>query len=207
MTEPEKICRFCLCNKQTRKNPLISPCNCKGSLEFVHLKCLNRWRRMDVLRNGRLCSLCQTDYAFLPPFIMETIPQTNTIFLYCLNYPGLVLVTYNYIYAVALSSNKSMSDQIFLQAVYITSQYVFHFVYFFFLFTEWNVVNRQMYWRQLKTLWTPVLIAFHMFLFTLLQNDVFILAPFISFYMGIYWKIHLRLLENINTELNNIERE
>jgi hypothetical protein len=118
-----------------------------------------------------------------------------------------VLVTYNYIYAVALSSNKSMSDQIFLQAVYITSQYVFHFVYFFFLFTEWNVVNRQMYWRQLKTLWTPVLIAFHMFLFTLLQNDVFILAPFISFYMGIYWKIHLRLLENINTELNNIERE
>lgn len=207
MTEAEKICRFCLANKQTGKNPLISPCNCKGSLEFVHLKCLNRWRRMDILRNGRTCSLCQTHYDFLPPFIMETIPQNNTIFLYYLNYPGLVLVTYNYIYAVALSSNKSMSDQIFLQAIYMTSQYMFHFVYFFFLFTEWHVVNKGMYWRQLKTIWTPVLIAFHIFLFSLVQDDMFILAPFVSFYMGIYWKIHLRLLENINTELHTIEQE
>jgi hypothetical protein len=206
MTE-EKLCRFCLQNKQTVKNPLISPCNCKGSLEFVHLKCLNRWRRIDVQRNGRLCLICLTNYAFLPPFIQETIPQNNSIFLYYLNYPGLVLITYNYIYAVALSSNKSLTDQLFLQYFYMFSQYIFHLLYFFLLFTEWNVMNKHLYWRQLKTFETALIIAFHLFLILLLQNDLFIVAPFVSFYMGLYWRIHIRLLENINIQLHHLEQE
>jgi len=207
MTDEEKNCRFCLSNKNSDKNPLISPCKCKGSLEFVHLKCLNRWRRMDVQRNGRICSLCLTNYAFLPLFLPERIPQINSIYLYYLNYPGLVLVAYNYIYIVALASNKSVVDQNFLENFYKMSQYVFHFFYFFVFLTEWNVSNKQMYWKQLKTLWTPFLFALHIFFMTLLQKDIYILGPIVSFYMGIYWKTHLRILETINLQLNHLEQE
>ena len=207
MTEQEQLCRFCLSTKNSIKNPLISPCNCKGSLEFVHLKCLNRWRRMDVQRNGRRCSICLTNYVFLPPFLLETIPTINSIFLYYLNYPGLVLLGYNYMYAFALSSNKSQMNHIFLEQFYILSQYVFHFLYFFILITEWNVINKDIYWRQLKNLLTPLILSFHIFLMMLVQNDLYILGPFVSFYMGIYWKVHIRLLENINIQLNHLEQE
>ncbi len=44
---PTPTCRFCLLEEDTstiHKNPLISPCDCKGSLKYVHLDCLTRWQ-------------------------------------------------------------------------------------------------------------------------------------------------------------------
>lgn len=39
----EGSCKFCLCEEQTDDNILISPCNCKGSCEGVHIECLKMW--------------------------------------------------------------------------------------------------------------------------------------------------------------------
>jgi E3 ubiquitin-protein ligase DOA10 len=37
------ICRICLSENWTKENPLISPCNCNGTMKYIHLKCLSEW--------------------------------------------------------------------------------------------------------------------------------------------------------------------
>eukprot|EP00434_Breviolum_minutum_P010898 symbB.v1.2.009610.t1/scaffold613.1/size180894/18 len=39
------LCRICLLEGSTEEDPLITPCLCKGSIEFVHLGCLRYWIR------------------------------------------------------------------------------------------------------------------------------------------------------------------
>lgn len=39
-----KICRICFDETEEKMNPLISPCKCAGTMEFVHFKCLRQWR-------------------------------------------------------------------------------------------------------------------------------------------------------------------
>ena len=39
-----RICRICFDETEEKENPLISPCKCSGTMEFVHFKCLRQWR-------------------------------------------------------------------------------------------------------------------------------------------------------------------
>jgi hypothetical protein len=39
------MCRICLLEGSSEEDPLISPCDCKGSIEYVHLGCLRHWIR------------------------------------------------------------------------------------------------------------------------------------------------------------------
>ena len=36
-------CKVCLCEESTEDDPLINPCQCKGSCEFIHVGCLRNW--------------------------------------------------------------------------------------------------------------------------------------------------------------------
>merc|ERR1719203_1299485 len=39
------LCRICLLEGPGEDDPLITPCQCKGSIEYVHLGCLRHWIR------------------------------------------------------------------------------------------------------------------------------------------------------------------
>lgn len=41
--EEGRTCKICLCEEETPENRLISPCNCKGSCEGIHMECLQKW--------------------------------------------------------------------------------------------------------------------------------------------------------------------
>ncbi|OAD53809.1 ATP synthase subunit alpha, mitochondrial, partial [Eufriesea mexicana] len=47
------VCRICHTN--TSKEPLVSPCRCKGSLAYVHLACLERWLNQSCRSYCELC--------------------------------------------------------------------------------------------------------------------------------------------------------
>jgi len=55
--EPQ-LCRICLQDFQTSSNPLVSPCHCTGSLQFLHINCLQEWVRshLQVRRSGSACA-------------------------------------------------------------------------------------------------------------------------------------------------------
>ncbi|EZA62241.1 E3 ubiquitin-protein ligase MARCH3 [Ooceraea biroi] len=50
------VCRICHTN--TAKEPLISPCRCKGTLAYVHLSCLERWLNQSCRTYCELCRYC-----------------------------------------------------------------------------------------------------------------------------------------------------
>ncbi|CAG8586789.1 14008_t:CDS:1 [Funneliformis mosseae] len=48
-----------------RKGKLISPCKCKGSLQYIHLGCLNQWRNSNVREEASYrCEVCKYEYKF-----------------------------------------------------------------------------------------------------------------------------------------------
>jgi hypothetical protein len=57
MTEP--ACRICYETEEV--GPLISPCDCRGSIQYTHKRCLYEWLVVD----GRgYCELCNCAYMF-----------------------------------------------------------------------------------------------------------------------------------------------
>lgn len=64
-------------NSHATENPLISPCECSGSMAFVHYLCVEQWRcrsRHPKACRGLNCETCGTLYALPPP---STRPVDN----------------------------------------------------------------------------------------------------------------------------------
>ena len=66
-----QMCRFCLCEDNEEKNPLIAPCKCSGTMKFIHIDCLRNWLKSKVVTKTLLnmisysfkpleCELCKT---------------------------------------------------------------------------------------------------------------------------------------------------
>lgn len=61
----EKICRICynITNPFSECDDLISPCNCKGSVKYVHSTCLKMWRfKTNLFREVKMCEQCKVAY-------------------------------------------------------------------------------------------------------------------------------------------------
>ena len=68
-----KACRICLCDDNNEDNPLLSPCGCKGTMKFIHYKCLQRFiftkNRNDIEVKSKVvsykpvhCDLCGKEF-------------------------------------------------------------------------------------------------------------------------------------------------
>ncbi|KAI8580348.1 hypothetical protein K450DRAFT_238095 [Umbelopsis ramanniana AG] len=77
-TFDQKDCRICLMlsnendHQTTAFDPLIRPCLCKGSMAYVHLQCLQRWRK-ESLKNQFTCEVCHYQYNLQRPFWANVI--------------------------------------------------------------------------------------------------------------------------------------
>ena len=71
--DQNNVCRICLSNENSAKNPLISPCQCKGTMKWVHFTCLQSWLQEKVeMTEDELvliyiwkelkCELCKTTF-------------------------------------------------------------------------------------------------------------------------------------------------
>jgi hypothetical protein len=92
-------CRFCWGTESTEENPCIVPCNCSGSVGFIHYNCLKNWISLKMQRKEHEsittlfwrnfeCELCK--YAY--PYAFKTtkkvyklvdikVPQTSPNYL------------------------------------------------------------------------------------------------------------------------------
>ncbi|VDK79141.1 unnamed protein product [Onchocerca ochengi] len=65
-----------ICLEEDNESNLISPCECRGSLQFVHTRCLQHW--FDVMHKRR-CQICNTQYELedhgMKPYSEWTLPQ------------------------------------------------------------------------------------------------------------------------------------
>ncbi|GBG28994.1 E3 ubiquitin-protein ligase MARCH2 [Hondaea fermentalgiana] len=61
--EDGALCRFCYQGSLAGEEPLIAPCECAGTVRFVHASCLDQWRMLNLDNDRRLrCQLCQTPF-------------------------------------------------------------------------------------------------------------------------------------------------
>jgi hypothetical protein len=54
----------------TAENPLLAPCDCTGTMAFVHYLCVEQWRcrsRHPGARDGLNCETCGAEYTLPPP--------------------------------------------------------------------------------------------------------------------------------------------
>lgn len=57
-----RVCRICtMTEEEMPEHALIRPCNCKGTQEFVHIDCLNRWRATSNAAS-EVCPVCKYKY-------------------------------------------------------------------------------------------------------------------------------------------------
>lgn len=56
--EEQFECR--ICKEDAKAGSLVSPCNCDGSLKYVHKECLLDWVR--IRRDPNRCSVCKANY-------------------------------------------------------------------------------------------------------------------------------------------------
>lgn len=63
------VCRICW-DAGSASNPLISPCGCKGTLEFIHGPCLAAWRQqcraVGNTQHADHCAVCKERYTVQP---------------------------------------------------------------------------------------------------------------------------------------------
>lgn len=64
-------CRICL--QDDADSDLTRPCQCSGSLQYVHVDCLRRWVKESGRRN---CEICKS--AFVPELIEGVEPEGET---------------------------------------------------------------------------------------------------------------------------------
>ncbi len=69
--DDEDVCRFCLC-PATASNPLVNPCECKGSGKWVHMECLRQWQKSVLMTQSthpmyqssidEVCNICKKKF-------------------------------------------------------------------------------------------------------------------------------------------------
>ncbi|KAH9487014.1 E3 ubiquitin-protein ligase MARCHF8 [Psilocybe cubensis] len=67
MADQEKQCRICLdgVDAEPELGRLIRPCLCKGSISYVHVKCLEQWRKTSSSQSAFFaCPQCHYEYRF-----------------------------------------------------------------------------------------------------------------------------------------------
>jgi hypothetical protein len=96
-------CRICLCEGPADDDPLICPCECAGSIRYVHSRCIGKWLsgRLGVEQfNGSVfffrplaCELCHSIYPSYYddkgiPTPLATLPETKMPFIVFENLGG-----------------------------------------------------------------------------------------------------------------------
>jgi len=193
----EPVCRFCLEPSTDASNPLISPCPCRGTVQFVHRACLYRWMFMDADEPNDICSICKTPFLeeYLPT--LEVIPPKNRIYIFLDNSTSFFLLAH---YFISFLMVKMFEKEANLYQFMLTSQVSVNITYMtLFLATarvkNWseyiNVSYRSYAW----------LIGYHLLSFYALTNGLFIISVPLGVNLNMYWRTHINTLKSVNLRL------
>jgi hypothetical protein len=70
----EPCCRICFDSTDSRENPLFRPCLCKGTSAWVHMECLDTWRKTSVNpKSFYECDSCKFKYKFRTNYVGDQL--------------------------------------------------------------------------------------------------------------------------------------
>lgn len=196
MAQESPLCRFCLDTTNEKKNPLIEPCGCRGSLRYVHSLCLSKWRRMNPIRNANTCLLCFVDYTLVMEDTLESIPDFKTVPIFFLRFPFFLCLTVYYfgiMYYSFISRYTRYKDFFEIQA------YIYQAVYGGLFILMFKVKNKKMY--MIHTLQpSTLLLVFGLFISNMYIRDMEYMSVVpITLCLGMFYMRHIHVLYLMNT--------
>lgn len=202
-TEQDKpSCRICFHSKISKANPLITPCECKGSMAFVHLSCLTRWMRMNPANNNNQCELCLTNYQILEHSSLEIIPSENKSNVFVLRFPFILSLCLHYIWIYHGSFlNRDFKINTFHGGLYLAYQWIFQFLYLILFLRERYIKNPDMYWQEYKKVSYFLYFMIYLTLLICLHSEMYVAGPILNLYIGGIWNLHVNALRNINKRI------
>jgi hypothetical protein len=193
------VCRFCLENTSLRDNELIAPCRCKGSVEFVHKKCLLKWYSLAPLAIADICQLCRVPYNCIYLRI-EVFPNENGFLYQFLICP--YIITFSFKYLCFLYSGfflRNYENAIILIQYH---QILIHSLYFYLFYRKVFVQNHTQYRRHFTKGYRVFLILSHLFFWAFsYSSENLLFLYFVDIFLPFYWHTHLRCLTEINAML------
>jgi len=130
----EKVyeCRYCS-EESKNHDEFISPCLCKGTMEFVHKDCLNKWLDVNLQsENYFKCSDCKSSFKRSEPSGLSNKIETENIVYFTMIESLLGAGT---ISAVLISSKYEKQTSGVLMVLYFIS-----FIYCFIIFADQRYV-------------------------------------------------------------------
>lgn len=201
---PSQIqCRFCLEAEDHDDDPLLSPCECKGSVEFVHWKCLKRWVLMETsVANRDICSICKTPFASWAVPKLEQIPYLDIIAQLIFHHSGTYGIVLQYFF---LLNMRQIGDIDFRNNVVANMNFTLtlvHIVYAMFFLKYFRVTNWGTYFKALAgSSLLPLLACHAICLFYIYCYDDKLCCLPIYLMFNVYWKEHVQILKLINRVL------
>ncbi|KAI8814341.1 hypothetical protein BJ742DRAFT_766741 [Cladochytrium replicatum] len=104
-TREEKTCRICYggVDEEEALGRLFSPCKCKGTMKYVHLGCLNEWRKVSRKKESFFqCDYCHYKYHFRRTTIARAIMNEVFITLLALVVFAVLVLVSGYLMKLAL---------------------------------------------------------------------------------------------------------
>ena len=200
----ERVCRFCFESTITVTNPLVCPCECKGSQEFIHLLCLNRWRQQNPSTNMIHCFVCKTPYTIELIYSLEQFPR-NTFFYKPLQHPYIWYTLYHYVVMV-FTFSINQTNTIHVMDHLRGYEILYHGIFFLLALLHFKVNKKTRYLQHWKREYRWISFPFHLFmvyLSSLYPNSYAMLTS--GLYLPIHWRTHIMILREMNEEDNLIQ--
>ena len=118
----KKQCRICFEN-DTKAKPLMAPCNCKGSIKYVHQECLKKWIIILNKNPGKyLCDICKSPLNVkIKSKLILSCKNLKYEIIKILSFPFIFLAVTGMIYLIMLffSQRKINPKVTFMNKVFI----------------------------------------------------------------------------------------
>jgi hypothetical protein len=190
-------CKFCLSEGQlTGQNRLINPCECNGTIKYVHIDCLKKW--IETSQEPLKCRLCNSVYKFYSDVKPETFPNTPirpllTRQLYTLGFSLFTTL-------LLINENTDSFIYMYMRRVCTVAHLSYHFIYvLLYLKAFMNINNKILYLKKFSRGY-----KFHL-LYSIMVYYLIIGEPsvctLLTFFPPVYLFNHLFIISEINTEL------
>lgn len=193
-------CRICYEAYQTTRNPLIVPCDCKGSLQHIHRRCLLRWALTHETSPETVCHLCSQRYRIGGTDRLESIPEDGGTYQVILQNPVALIIVAHYVSILMLNAiPKHLHKSRF--AIYAGWGHAcIHLLYLGLFASSMRIRNMALYtvyWIRHYAV-VPVLHFILYKLYTYGYNEFGYVA---DLWLGAYWYAHQQVLRKINEEI------
>jgi len=236
MSEEENECRICF-DIGTANDPLITPCDCKGTSAYIHKSCLNNWRHFNIDAPAwKTCMECRGKYIFstkypieiffyteffelpLIYFVESLVAFSGTLLIWCIesndNYLAIRMLNLGqnekYSYIIKDISKDVFLPQMFYYGYSFFLQSIFFHIYFLYnLF--YRVKRKTIYCKKIKPiLYSSICYSFHFIFcyYCLMWNNLqIIFYNFIVFLTFITPYFHYKLMKTHNKILRDLNRD